>query len=133
MEDQILIFGESEQPQRVRKGFHLSINFKHGNAYISTELKNKLFGEKVTEAKILLVCSQIENNWYLAPSNDYKGYTCRLNDPKIATSMRINGAQKVLERMANSMNIDLNDIKIVFSVSKDPVDYQGLKLYKITL
>lgn len=39
MEDQILIFGESEQPQRVRKGFHLSINFKHGNAYISTELK----------------------------------------------------------------------------------------------
>lgn len=118
MEDQILIFGESEQPQRVRKGFHLSINFKHGNAYISTELKNKLFGEKVTEAKILLVCSQIENNWYLAPSNDYKGYTCRLNDPKIATSMRINGAQKVLERMAKSMNIDLNDKKIVFSVSK---------------
>ena len=47
--------------------------------------------------------------------------------------MRINGAQKVLERMAKSMSIDLNDKKIVFSVSKDPVDYQGLKLYKITL
>lgn len=28
MEDQILIFGESEQPQRVRKGFHLSIKLQ---------------------------------------------------------------------------------------------------------
>lgn len=46
MEDQILIFGESEQPQRVRKGFHLSINFKHGNAYISTELKTSYSAKK---------------------------------------------------------------------------------------
>ena len=29
MEDQILIFGESEQPQRVRKGFHLSIGYSN--------------------------------------------------------------------------------------------------------
>lgn len=68
----------------------------------------------------------------MAKSNETgNGFECKLNDPEVNTSMRINGAQKVFEKMAKSMNVTSE--KVSFNVSNTPIEFQGLKLYKITL
>lgn len=132
MQDQFLIFGNGNSTSRIRKGCHLTINFKNGNAYLSTELKNIIFGETTKQGLVLFVCSQIENNWYLTKSNEPgNGFECKLNDPEVNTSMRVNGAQKILEKMAKSMNVTSE--KVAFNVSNTPIEFKGLKLYKITL
>jgi len=131
MHDQISIFGGENSVSRTRKGCHLTVNFKHGNAYLSTDLKDILFGENVKHGKLLIISSQIEKNWYMAKSNESdNGVECKLNDPDVNTSMRINGAQKVFEKMAQSMNVTSE--KVSFNVSSTPIEFQGLKLYKIT-
>lgn len=132
MQDQFLIFGGESSVSRTRKGCHLTVNFKYGNAYLSTDLKNVIFGENAKQGQLLIVCSQIEKNWYMAKSNEQgNGFECKLNDPEVNTSMRINGAQKIFEKMAKGMNIASE--KVSFNVSNTPIEFQGLKLYKITL
>ncbi len=132
MQDQILIFGGETTQSRTRKGLHLTVNYKHGNAYLSADLKSKVFGENCKHGKLLIICSQIEKNWYLAKSNDpATGFECKLNDVEVNTSIRINGAQKVFENMAKTMGVDSE--KYAFNVSETPIDFNGLKLYKITL
>jgi hypothetical protein len=131
MQEQFLIFGGQNTQSRTRKGLHLTVNFRHGNAYLSADLKNKVFGDNAKHGKLLIICSQIEKNWYLAKSNDpTTGFECKLNDSEVNTSIRINGAQKVFENMAKSMNVEAE--KYSFNVSDTPIEFNGLNLYKIT-
>ena len=127
------IFGnESANIVRARKGAHMSANRKHGNTYLSSDAKELLFGKNVQAGRLLIVHSGIENNWYLSKNNDPKsGFECRLNDMKLQASMRVNGAQEVIEKMAQSFNH--KGERIVFEVSDNPIQYQGMNLYKLTL
>ena len=131
----VLIFGADNYAKKgIRKGFRLTVNFKNGNAYISTELKNKLFGESATEGCVLLICSPIENNWYITKSKEPgNGYECKLNDPNVQTSMRVNGMLRTVEKMAKSANLDVKESKYTFEVSDTPIEYNGMQLYKIIL
>lgn len=135
MEHQTLtIFGNesSASISRVRKGMHLTANRKHGNAYLSTEAKEMFFGNKAKQGSLLVICSDIENNWYLAKSLEPgKGFECKLNDKNVDNSMRVNGMQKLIEKIAESFNY--KDEKIVFEISEKPIHFHALELHKITL
>lgn len=134
MEHQATIFGNesSASISRVRKGMHLTANRKHGNAYLSTEAKEMFFGKKAKQGSLLVICSDIENNWYLAKCLEPgKGFECKLNDNKVDNSMRVNGMQKLIEKIAESFSY--KDEKIVFEISEKPIPYKGLELHKITL
>lgn len=127
------IFGPEQATatrSRATKGFHISVNFKHGNVYLNSEAKRLVFGD-FKEGSLIVINSAIEQNWYIAKSPDARGFECKNND-KIDGSLRVNGAKKVFEKIADLMKADKNQ-RALFTVSETPIEFQGLKLYKITL
>ena len=129
------IFGPEQGPatrSRVGRGYHLSVNFKHGNVYLNSDAKKLLFGQSFKQGALLIINSPIENNWYLAKSSDSsKGFECKNNDNNEDGSIRVNGAKKLFEKIALSLKVSAE--RLVFNVSETPIEFQGLKLYKITL
>lgn len=128
------IFGPEDTTQRSRisKGYHLSVNFKHRNVYVSSDAKRLIFGD-FKEGSLIVVNSAIENNWYIAKSADpSKGFECKNNDSRSEGSLRVNGAQKVFDKVAQSFKLP-REGRIVFNISETPIIFQGIKLHKISL
>lgn len=130
----LTIFGsEAGAITRARKGAHLTSNRKHGSVYLTSEAKELLFGKDAKEGNLLVVHSGIENNWYVASNTtrDVKGFECKINDNKLEASMRVNGMQKTIEKMAETLQY--KEDRIVFEVLKKSTPYQGLILYKLQI
>lgn len=133
MNDNYTIFGADQATAtraRAGKGFHVSANFKHGNVYLNSDAKKLIFGQ-FQNGSLLVINSAIENNWYIAKSNEpSKGFECKNNDNEDG-SLRVNGAKKVFEKVAQSFK--LSGERVVFNISETPIEFQGLKLHKITI
>lgn len=135
--NEIEIFGQNaSQAKRVRHGFHIAVNVKHRNAYLSRDLAKELFGSSES-GRINIVHSKIENNWYVAATNGTLfagGFECVPNDNGKDSVFRVNGAAEVFKQMIESLNNNaVEDIRYTLKVSQSVKEYDGMKLHQITL
>ena len=135
--NEIEIFGTNvSQTKRVHHGFHISVNVKNHNAYISRELSKELFGSS-SSGRINIIHSKIENNWYVASTAGSLfngGFECVQNDAGKESVFRINGASSVFRQMVASLvGGPVESKRYTLDVSRNVKEYDGMKLHQITL
>lgn len=138
MTNEVEIFGADPNSSvtKMRHGKHITVNLKSGSNYLSRELVGQLFGEGQTSGRCCLVHSKIEGNWYIAKAGGSlfnTGFDCNAADKTKESVFRINGAAKAFKKMVDTMDPGTTDVKFMVLVSSDAVEYEGMKLYKLTL
>lgn len=137
MTNDIEIFGsENSSVTKMRHGKHITVNLKSGSNYLSRELVTQLFGEGQTSGRCCLIHSKIEGNWYIAKAGGSlfnTGFDCNAADKTRESVFRINGANKTFKKIVDAMDPETTDVKFMILVSSNAVEYEGMKLYKLTL
>ena len=136
--NQIEIFGGGNRcsTKRTTHGLSITANTKHSNVHMTHDLAKKLFGSDVQEGKINIVHSKIENNWYVAATADSlfnEGFQCVPAKAEKISVYRINGAMSVIKKMIVSLTGEDKGIRYVIKASENAIDYDGMKLYKLTI
>ena len=136
--NEIEIFGSGNQRinKKVSRGLFMSANTKYSNLLMTHDLATKLFGSDVQEGRINIIHSKIENNWYIASTNGSlfdNGFQCLPSDASKVSSYRINGAMAIIKKMIKSLTGEDKETRYVITVSENAIEYDGMKLYKLTI
>lgn len=130
----------SKTIRRRRHGAYFHVNMKNRHVLMSNDARIAVFGlDRFTPSKLIFVHSKIERKWYVAEPKENtlfgSGYEAKPKDTNNRSSVWTvnNGAAEVLKKMIAEVNGGKVDETHTIAVGTETVDYEGMKLFPLTL
>lgn len=129
----------SNQISRRRHGSYFHVNTKYRTILMSNDAKIAVFGlDRTQPSKLIVVHSKIERKWYVAePANNLfgTGFEAKPKNPENRTSVWVIAGPcvDVFKKMIAEMNGGKVADTHVVNVGEEAVEYEGMKLFPLTL